>query len=80
MECDAVIHLRNGAYGLVEVKLGGDSLIAEGAENLNEFNRKIDVKKMRDPAFKMILVATGEFAYRRKDDGIVVCPIGCLRP
>ena len=80
LECDAVIHLRNGAYGLVEVKLGGDSLIAEGAENLNEFNRKIDVKKMRDPAFKMILVATGEFAYRRKDDGIVVCPIGCLRP
>ena len=57
-----------------------DLLIAEGAENLNEFNRKIDVKKMRDPAFKMILVAIGEFAYRRKDDDIVVCPIGCLRP
>ena len=34
LECDAVVHLRNGKYGLVEVKLGGDKLINEGAENL----------------------------------------------
>ena len=80
LECDAVIHLRDGAYGLVEIKLGGNTLIAEGVRNLNEFNRKIDTTRMSAPAFRMVLVANGEFAYCRKEDGIIVCPISALRP
>ena len=80
LECDAVVHLRNGHYGLIEIKLGGDSLIKEGAETLNELANQIDTTRMKSPAFKMILTATGEYAYRRPEDGIYVVPIGCLRP
>ena len=80
LECDAVVHLRNGQYGLIEIKLGGDSLIKEGAETLNELANQIDTTRMKSPAFKMILTATGEYAYRRPEDGIFVVPIGCLRP
>ena len=80
LECDAVIHLRNGQYGLIEIKLGGDSLIKEGAETLNELANQIDTTRMKSPSFKMILTATGEYAYRRPEDGIYVVPIGCLRP
>lgn len=80
LECDAVVHLRNGQYGLIEIKLGGDSLIKEGAETLNELANQIDTTRMKSPAFKMILTATGEYAYRRPEDGIYVVPIGCLRP
>ena len=80
LECAAVIHLRNGQYGLIEIKLGGDSLIKEGAETLNELANQIDTTRMKSPAFKMILTATGEYAYRRPEDGIYVVPIGCLRP
>ena len=80
LECDAVVHLRNGQYGLIEIKLGGDSLIKEGAETLNELANQIDTTRMKSPAFKMILTATGEYAYRRPEDGIYVAPIGCLRP
>lgn len=80
LECDAVVHLRNGQYGLIEIKLGGDSLIKEGAETLNELANQIDTTRMKSPAFKMILTATGEYACRRPEDGIYVVPIGCLRP
>lgn len=80
LECDAVVHLRNGQYGLIEIKLGGDSLIKEGAETLNELANQIDTTRMKSPAFKMILTATGEYAYRRLEDGIYVVPIGCLKP
>ena len=80
LECDAVIHLRNGQYGLIEIKLGGDSLIKEGAKTLNELANQVDTTRMKSPAFKMILTATGEYAYRRPEDGIYVIPIGCLRP
>ena len=80
LECDAVVHLRNGQYGLIEIKLGGDSLIKEGAETLNTLAEQIDTTRMKSPAFKMILTATGEYAYRRPEDGIYVVPIGCLRP
>ena len=80
LECDAVVHLRNGQYGLIEIKLGGDSLIKEGAETLNELANQVDTTRMKSPAFKMILTATGEYAYRRPEDGIYVVPIGCLRP
>lgn len=78
LECDAVIHLRNGDYGLIEIKLGGDKLINEAAENLMKLYNKIDTEKMNNPSFLMILTATGSYAYKR-DDGIYVVPIGCLK-
>ena len=80
LECDAVVHLRNGQYGLIEIKLGGQSLISEGAKILNSLATQIDTSKMNTPSFKMILTATGEYAYRRAEDGIYVVPIGCLKP
>ena len=73
-----MIHLRNGKYGLVEIKLGGDKLINEGVENLLNLAGKINTEKMNDPSFMMVLTGTGDFAYRRKD-GVYVVPIGCLR-
>ena len=79
LECDAVIHLRNGKYGLVEIKLGGERLIEEGVKSLNALASAIDTKRMRQPSFKMIIVATGDFAYQRPD-GIIICPIGALKP
>ena len=78
LECDAVVHLRNGTYGLIEIKLGGNKLIEEVAANLKTLNSKLDTEKMKSPSFLMILVGTGDFAYRR-DDGIYVVPVGCLR-
>lgn len=78
LECDAVIHLRNGRYGLVEIKLGGDRLINEGASNLLALVDKINTDKMKEPSFLMVLTVTGDFAYRRKD-GVYVVPIGCLK-
>lgn len=80
LECDAVIHLRNGKYGLIEIKLGGDSLIEEGARSLNQLADKIDVTKMTAPSFKMVLTGVGQYAYRRPSDGVLVVPIGSLRP
>lgn len=77
-ECDAVIHLRNGRYGLIEIKLGGDKLIEEGAENLKAMASKIDTNKMNAPTFLMVLTGLGDYAYLRKD-GICVVPIGCLK-
>ena len=79
LECDAVIHLRNGAYGLVEIKLGGDKLIEEGAETLKDLASKIDTKNMSKPSFMMVLCATAPFAYKR-NDGVYVVPITALRP
>lgn len=78
LECDAVIHLRNGKYGLVEVKLGGDRLVNEGAANLLTLKEKINTEKMNEPSFMMVLTGTGDYAYRRKD-GVFVVPIGCLK-
>ena len=77
-ECDAVIHLRNGKYGLIEIKLGGDTLIEEGARNLKAMEAKIDTDKMNTPSFLMVLTGVGNYAYRRKDDVFVV-PIGSLK-
>lgn len=77
-ECDAVIHLKNGRYGLIEIKLGGDRLIEDGANSLKTMESKIDTGKMNAPAFLMVLTGIGDFAYRRKD-GVYVVPIGCLR-
>ena len=78
LECDAVIHLRNGSYGLVEIKLGGDKLIEEGAKTLRTLAALIDTTKMKSPSFMMVLTGVGRYAYRRPD-GIFVVPIACLR-
>lgn len=79
LECDAVIYKRDGEYGLIEIKLGGQSLIEEGVETLNKLAKQIDTTKMKSPSFKMVLTATGDYAYRRPEDGIYVVPIGCLK-
>ena len=79
LECDAVIHLRNGAYGLVEIKLGGDKLIEEGAETLKDLASKIDTNNMPNPSFMMVLCAKAPFAYKR-EDSVYVIPITALRP
>ena len=79
LECDAVIHLRNGRYGLIEIKLGGHDLIEEGAATLTALASKIDTDKMPAPSFSMILTGTGDYAYKRPQDGILVVPIGCLK-
>lgn len=79
LECDAVIHLRNGSYGLVEVKLGGSVLIEEGAAALKKLASKIDTTKMKSPSFMMVLTGIGDYAYLRKD-GVIVVPVGSLKP
>ena len=80
LECDAIVHLRNGTYGLVEIKLGGETLVNEGASTLNALARMIDTSKMKAPSFKMVLTAVGDIVYRRREDGVIVCPISALRP
>ncbi len=78
-ECDAVVHLRNGSYGLIEVKLGGDTQVDEGAKTLVALADKIDTTKMKEPTFKMVITGVGLYAYRRPQDGVYVVPIGCLK-
>lgn len=78
LECDAVVQLRNGKYGLIEVKLGGEKLISEGIKSLNKLEEKLDTTKMKAPAFKMVITGVGKFAYKNKD-GILIVPIGSLK-
>lgn len=78
LECDAVIHLRNGSYGLIEIKLGGDTLIDDGAKTLLKLSDKIDTDKMNPPSFLMVLTGLGSYAYKRKD-GVWVVPIASLK-
>ena len=78
LECDAVVHLKNGRYGLIEIKLGGDKLIEDGAANLIKLKEKIDSDKMNEPSFMMVLCGIAPFAYKRSD-GVMVVPVGCLR-
>lgn len=77
LECDAVIHLRNGSYGLVEIKLGGANAIEAGAKTLNKISSLVDTDKMKMPAFKMILTGLGKYAYVRSD-GVFVVPVTTL--
>ena len=79
LECDAIVHLRNGTFGLIEIKLGGEELIEKGASTLNSLASTVDDRRMRAPAFKMVLTAKGAFAYTRPD-GVIVCPLSALRP
>ena len=80
LECDAVVYRRDGSYGLVEIKIGGQPLIDKGADTLLRLAAKIDISKMSKPSFLMVLTAIGDCAYRRPDDGVIVCPISALKP
>ncbi len=77
LECDAIIHLKNGKYGLIEIKLGGEKLIQEGVGHLLKLKNNLDTEKMKEPSFLMVLTATGNIAYKRKD-GVLIVPIGTL--
>lgn len=79
LECDAVVHLRNGSYGLIEIKIGGADLINGGAASLKSLSDKIDTTKMKKPSFLMVLTGIGDYAYKRPEDGVLVAPIGCLK-
>lgn len=79
LECDAVLHRRNGSYGLIEIKIGGADNIEKGAKTLKDLASKIDTNKMKAPSFMMVLTGIGQYAYRRPD-GVYVVPIGCLKP
>ena len=79
LECDAVVHLRNGSYGLIEIKIGGADLINGGAASLKSLSDKIDTTKMKKPSFLMVLTGIGDYAYKRPEDGVFVVPIGCLK-
>ena len=79
LECDAVVHLENGSSGLIEIKLGGSSLVDEGATNLKTLADKLDTTKMKKPSFLMVLTGVGDYAYKRPGDGVLVVPIGCLK-
>jgi hypothetical protein len=63
---------------LVEIKLGGEKNIEEAVKNLNKLASIIDTTRMKEPAFKMVITAVGTYAYRRQD-GIYIVPIGCLK-
>ena len=76
LEADAVVHLHDGRWGLIEVKLGAASIDAAAA-NLIKLKEKINTSEMHEPSFLMIVTAT-EFAYKR-DDNVLVVPIGCLK-
>ena len=76
LECDAIIVLRDGRWGAIEVKMGAKGFDG-AAENLNKFQERINTEKMSEPSFLMILSAT-DIGYTR-DDGIHVVPIGCLK-
>lgn len=78
LECDAIVHLPDGSYGLVEIKLGGAEAIESATKVLCKLESMIDTNRMKSPAFKMVLIGVGDYAYRRKD-GIFVVPVGCLR-
>lgn len=78
LECDAVVHLPNGSYGLVEIKLGGENLVEEGAKTLKKLVSKLDTTRMKAPSFLMVMTAVGTRAYMRTD-GVMVVPVGSLK-
>lgn len=78
LECDAVIVLKDGRYALIEIKLGGEERIEEGAANLKKLKARLDTDKMGAPSFLMVLTGITKYAFKRKD-GVYVAPIGCLK-
>lgn len=77
LECDAIIHLDNGKWGAIEVKLGGNDAQDEAAKNLLKIKNLVDEKEMGSPSFLMVLTGT-RYAFKR-DDGVLVVPLGCLK-
>ena len=77
LECDTVLHRRNGTYALIEIKLGGEKAIEEAADSLKQLAATIDHTRMPQPAFLMVLTAVGPYTYRRPD-GVYVVPIRML--
>lgn len=75
LECDAVVHLEDGRWALVEVKLGGEKLVEEGAANMKRLSR--DIASGNAPDLMIVVTATGA-AYRRPD-GVYVVPLNCLK-
>ena len=78
LECDTVVHLPNGSYGLVEIKLGGENLVEDGSKTLRKLASRLDVTRMKEPSFIMVLTAVGTQAYMRTD-GVMVVPVGSLK-
>ncbi len=79
LECDAVVHLEDGRWGAIEIKLGGDELIKAGAASLKALKAKIEEKSdEKSPSFLMVLTAVGG-AYQR-EDGVYVASINYLKP
>lgn len=78
LECDAVVQMRDGRWGAIEIKLGSDDQIDVAAKNLNKFKNLIDTEKMPGPSFLMVLSGTAPMAYKRPD-GVYVVPLGCLK-
>ena len=76
LEADIIVHLNDGRWGAIEVKLGSKE-IEEAAQNLLKLKEKIDLEKMKAPSFLMILTGT-QLAYRR-EDSVFIVPIGCLK-
>jgi uncharacterized protein len=77
LECDAVVHLNDGRFALVEVKLGGENLIRDGISTLSSLRNKIKTDKLPEPSFEMIITACGN-AYTT-DTGIHIVPINMLK-
>ena len=77
LECDAIIHLHDGRWAAIEIKLGSQRGIDEAVMNFNKLKSTIDMKVMKEPSFYMIITSSG-YAYQR-EDGIYVIPIGCLK-
>lgn len=77
LECDAVIHLKNGKYALIEIKLGGKELINEAISTLTNLKKKINLNNHNKPSFCMIITASGD-AYTTKE-GIHIVPINMLK-
>lgn len=78
LECDAIIQLKNGDYGLIEIKLGGKSLIEQGIKSLNKLESILDFESVKKPKFKAVICGISSFAYKMQD-GTYVIPIGCLK-
>lgn len=79
LECDAVLHLEDGRWGAIEIKLGGDELVEDGARSLKTLRNKITEKSdEKAPDFLMVLTAVGG-AYQR-EDGVYVAPVNLLKP
>ena len=76
LEADAIVHLKDGRWGAIEVKMGSKEIEA-AAESLKSLREKVNLEKMKEPSFLMVLTGT-DLAYRRSD-GVYIIPIGCLK-